>query len=88
MDIKYQDVICVSIFKAAADGSVTRACVSSLHPAVKESSPVLTASSSSPLTLSFQGYQAGTFTPITRLELLHMQEQLVTPSYQDESRQI
>lgn len=59
MDIEYQDVICVTTFKANAGGTVTHACVSSVHPAAEESSPVHRQSSSSHLTLSLRGRRPG-----------------------------
>lgn len=40
MDIEYLDQISVTVFKVAAGQTVTHACVSSLHPAAEESSPV------------------------------------------------
>lgn len=59
MDIEYQDIITVTTFKAAAGQTVTHACVSSMHPAAEESSPVHRASPSSHLTRSLPGCQPG-----------------------------
>lgn len=68
MDIEYRDIRAITTFKAAAGQSVTRACVSSMHPVAEESSPVPRHSSSSHLTLSLWGCQPVT-TALTVLRL-------------------